>query len=124
MAPITLASKSLKAEAFSVVEITSPEALRGLRRALRVTPRSTTSRRAAVNSRVSCGLINRVICLQNLAFEIGDKHRIGGVLDQTFGIGLGLVQFAHVTEDADGSDYLAFRIAQSRGVESGRNDFA
>src|SRR5437879_939504 len=37
----------------------SPLALRGLSRALRVTPRSTTSRRAAVNSRVSWGLMKR-----------------------------------------------------------------
>ena len=42
-----------------MVGITSPEALRGLRRALRVTPRSTTSRRAAVNSRVSSALMKR-----------------------------------------------------------------
>ena len=39
--------------------MTSPEALRGLSRALRVTPFSTTSRRAAVNSRVSSALMKR-----------------------------------------------------------------
>src|SRR5207253_5804965 len=37
----------------------TPLALRGLSRALRVTPRSTTSRSAAVNSRVSSGLMKR-----------------------------------------------------------------
>src|SRR5437879_681165 len=36
-----------------------PLALRGLSRALRVTPRATTSRSAAVNSRVSSGLMKR-----------------------------------------------------------------
>src|SRR5262245_51661657 len=58
MAPITRPFGSRRAEAFSVVEMTSPEALRGLRRESRVTPFSTTSRRAAVNSRVSSGLMN------------------------------------------------------------------
>src|SRR5213595_1872310 len=53
IAPMTLPSASRRAEALRVVGITSPLALRGLRRALRVTPRSTTSRSAAVNSRVS-----------------------------------------------------------------------
>src|SRR6267378_2997810 len=48
-----------RAEALRVVGMTSPRALRGLSRALRVTPRSTTSRRAAVNSRVSSGLMKR-----------------------------------------------------------------
>ncbi len=37
----------------------SPEALRGLRTASRVTPCSTTSRSAAVNSCVSSGLMKR-----------------------------------------------------------------
>src|SRR2546425_9761439 len=59
IAPITLPSGSRRAEALRVVGITSPLALRGLRRALRVTPRSTTSRSAAVNSRVSSGLMKR-----------------------------------------------------------------
>ena len=39
--------------------MTSPDGVRGLSRALRVTPLATTSRRAAVNSRVSSGLMNR-----------------------------------------------------------------
>ena len=59
MAPMTRPSGSRNAEAFSVVGITSPLAVRGLSRALRVTPFSTTSRRAAVNSRVSSGLMSR-----------------------------------------------------------------
>src|SRR3989454_211832 len=59
MAPITLPSGSRRAEALRVVGITSPLALRGLRRAFRVTPRATTSRSAAVNSRVSSGLMKR-----------------------------------------------------------------
>ena len=59
MAPITFPSLSRRADAFSVVGMISPEALRGLRRALRVTPRSTTSRSAAVNSRVSSSSMKR-----------------------------------------------------------------
>src|SRR5205085_1221736 len=59
IAPITDPSVSRRADAFSVVGITSPEALRGLRTAFRVTPRSTTSRSAAVNSRVSFSLMKR-----------------------------------------------------------------
>ena len=50
---MTVPSTSLRAEALRVVGMTSPEALRGFRRTLRVTPRSTTSRNAAMNSRVS-----------------------------------------------------------------------
>ncbi len=59
IAPMTLPSGSRNAEALRVVGITSPLALRGLRTALRVTPRSTTSRSAAVNSRFSSGLMKR-----------------------------------------------------------------
>src|SRR5438128_8321810 len=53
MAPMTVPSASRRAEAFRVVGMTSPAALRGFSRTLRVTPRSTTSRSAAMNSRVS-----------------------------------------------------------------------
>ena len=59
MAPMTRPSGSRRADALSVVGITSPLALRGFSRALRVTPFATTSRRAAVNSRVSSGLMKR-----------------------------------------------------------------
>src|SRR5438552_2800970 len=59
MAPITLPSGSRRAEALRVVGMTCPLALRGLSRALRVTPRATTSRSAAVNSWVSAGLMKR-----------------------------------------------------------------
>src|SRR6266702_4169591 len=48
IAPMTLPSASRKAEAFRLVGMISPDALRGLRRALRVAPRSMTSRKAAV----------------------------------------------------------------------------
>src|SRR5215831_8182706 len=55
IAPMMLPSVSRRADAFSVVGIISPDALRGCRRTLRVTSRSTTSRRAATNSRAwSC----------------------------------------------------------------------
>ena len=53
MAPMSIPSGSRRAEALRVVGMTSPEALRGFSRTLRVTPRSTTSRSAAMNSRVS-----------------------------------------------------------------------
>ena len=56
---MTLPSGSRSAEALRLVGITSPLALRGLRTMLRVTPRSTTSRNAAVNSRASSVLMNR-----------------------------------------------------------------
>src|SRR2546426_5561659 len=59
IAPMTLPSGSRSAEALRAVGMTSPLALRGLSRALRVTPRSTTSRRAAKNSRVSAGEMMR-----------------------------------------------------------------
>src|SRR5205823_1190643 len=59
IAPITFPSVSRRAEAFRHVGITSPVAARGLRRAFLVTPRSTTSRSAAVNSRVSSSLMKR-----------------------------------------------------------------
>ena len=100
MAPMTRPSGSRRAEAFSVVGMTSPVALRGFSRALRVTPFSTTSRRAAVNSRVSSGLMNRdsdcsitssgrkpsscgdgVVGLEDLALQVGDEHRVRGVGD-------------------------------------------
>src|SRR5437667_438272 len=59
IAPITFPSPSRNADAFSVVGMTSPMALRGLSTTLRVTPRSTTSRNAARNSWVSCGEMKR-----------------------------------------------------------------
>src|SRR6267143_4112022 len=57
--PIARPSGSRRAEAFRLVGMTSPLALRGFRTTFRMTPRSTTSRSAAVNSRVSSGLMNR-----------------------------------------------------------------
>src|SRR5436190_10242997 len=59
IAPITFPSVSRRADAFRQVGITSPVAARGFRTAFLVTPRSTTSRRAAVNSRVSSSLMKR-----------------------------------------------------------------
>ena len=137
---MTRPSGSRRAEAFRVVGITSPLALRGLSRALRVTPFSTTSRRAAVNSRVSSGrdeprqrlldqlvraeaeeLRDGVVGLEDLAFQVGDEHRVGGVLDQALGVGPRLVQLAHVAEDADGPDRPARpgRAGRRRSASSG-----
>src|SRR5207245_1574608 len=59
IAPMTLPSRSRRLLALSVVGMTSPLALRGFRRTLRVTPRSTTYRRAATNSCVAWGEMNR-----------------------------------------------------------------
>jgi hypothetical protein len=59
IAPIVFPSESRRADAFRDVGITSPVALRGLRTALRVTPCSTTSFSAAVNSRVSSSEMKR-----------------------------------------------------------------
>ena len=85
--------------------MTSLLALRGFRTTFRMTPRSTTSRSAAVNSRVSSGLMKRderllehlvlaeaeqlrdgIVRLQDLAFEIGDEYRVGRVRDDDVGI--------------------------------------
>lgn len=137
----TRPSRSRRAEALSVVGITSPEALRGLRLAFRVTPRSTTSRRAAVNWRVfradeaGDGLFNDLICAEaeelgdgvvgegNLAFEVRDEHRVRRAFLMTLRVGPRFVEFAHVTEDADCADHLAFVVAKGGCVERGRDDF-
>jgi hypothetical protein len=59
--PITVPPPSRSAEAFIVVETTSPLAVRTFRRASRMTPRSIASRRAARNTRVSSAEMNRDI---------------------------------------------------------------
>src|SRR5882762_45916 len=59
MTPIARPSGPRRAEALRLVGMTSPPALRGFRTTFRITPRSTTSRSAAVNSRVSSGVIKR-----------------------------------------------------------------
>src|SRR5882672_12400324 len=59
MAPMALPLGSRRAEAFRLAGMTSPLALRGFRTTFRMTPRSTTSRSAAVNSRVSSGVMKR-----------------------------------------------------------------
>src|SRR5882724_11609202 len=65
-----------------------------------------------------------VVGLQDLALEVGDEHWVGGVLDQALRVGPGLVQLAHVAQDADGADDLAVGVAQGRGVEGGGDDLA
>src|SRR5256885_10068508 len=60
---------------------------------------------------------DRVIRLEDLALEVGDEDRVGGVLNEALGVGAGLVELAHVAQDADGADHLAVRVAQRRGVE-------
>ena len=120
MAPMTLPSGSRRAEAFSVVGMTSPLALRGLSRALRVTPalhhlaqrrgelarllRADEARQRLLDQLVRAEaeqLGDGVVGLEDLAFQVRDEHRVGGVLDQALGVGPRLVQLAHVAEDAD-----------------------
>src|SRR5205085_5662323 len=59
MTPMTSPAGPRRAEALRVVGMTSPEALRGLSRTLRVTPRATTSPRATMSSRASSRLTKR-----------------------------------------------------------------
>src|SRR2546429_3769435 len=64
--PIARPSESRRAEAFRLVGMTSPRALRGFRTTLRVTPRSTTSRdRKSTRLNSSHGYISyAVFCLK------------------------------------------------------------
>ncbi len=68
--------------------------------------------------------INRVVGLENLAFQVGNEHRVGGVFNQAFRIGPGFVEFPHVAENPDRPDHPPVHIAEGRGVEAGGNDFA
>ena len=65
-----------------------------------------------------------IVGLQDLSLEIGDEHRVGGVLDQALRVGTSLVQLPHVTQDSDRADYSAIGVAQRRGIESRRDDLA
>src|SRR5437762_1171311 len=67
---------------------------------------------------------HRVVGLQDLALEIGDEYGVRGILDQALGVGPGLVELAHVAQDADGADGLAVGIAQGRGVQARGDDLA
>ncbi len=69
-------------------------------------------------------LRNGIVGLKDLAFEVGDEHGVGGVLDQALGVGPRLVQLTHVAEDADGADNTPVGIPQGRGVERRRDDLA
>ena len=62
-----------------------------------------------------------VVGLEDLALQVRDEHRVGGVLDQALGVGPRLVQLAHVAEDADGADDppVAGRAAPRRSASSG-----
>ncbi len=51
--------------------------------------------------------IDGIVGLQNLAFQVTDKHRIRRILNQAIGVGAGLVQFAHIAQDTDSADHLA-----------------
>src|SRR2546422_4216714 len=97
--PIARPSAARRAEAFRLVGMTSPLALRGFRTTFRMTPRSTTSRSAALGAdearqRLLEHLILakpeelgiRIVGLQDLAFEVGDEHRVRGVGNDDVGI--------------------------------------
>src|SRR5256886_13787965 len=60
---------------------------------------------------------HRVVGLQDLALEVRDEDRVGGVLNEALGVRAGLVELAHVAQDTDRADHLAVRVAQRRGVE-------
>ena len=143
MAPITLPSGSRSAEALRVVGMTSPLALRGLRRALRVTPLldDFAQRRGELAGLLGADeagqrlleqlvraepeqLGDGVVGLQDLAFEVRDEHRVRRVLDQALGVGAGFVQLAHVAQDADRADHPAVGVAQRGGVERRGNHLA
>src|SRR5258705_9634 len=62
---------------------------------------------------------DRVVGLEDLPFEIGDEDGVRSVLDQALRVGPGLVQLAHVAQDADGADDPAVGVAQGGGVEGG-----
>src|SRR5437016_5497395 len=100
IAPITVPSESRNAEAFSVVGMISPEALRGFRRAFRVTPRAPTSRK---RGHEPSGLVqadeagqrlledfvlaepqelgDRLVGDEDLALEVGNEHRVRSIGD-------------------------------------------
>src|SRR3989442_303881 len=65
-----------------------------------------------------------VVGLEDLALEVGDEHGVGGVLDEALGVGAGLVELAHVAQDADRADDLAVGVAEGGGVERGGDDLA
>src|SRR5207249_2269652 len=142
IAPITVPSESRNAEAFSVVGMISPEALRGFRRAFRVTPRAPTSRKRGheLSGLVQADeagqrllehfilaeprkRVDGVVGLEDLALEVGDEDGVGRILDEALGVGAGLVELAHVPQDADHADDLAAGPPKGGGVEGGGDDF-
>src|SRR5438445_2821882 len=67
---------------------------------------------------------HRVVSLQDLPFEVGDEDGVGGVLDEALGVGAGLVELAHVAQDADHADRPTVRIAQGGGVQARGDNLA
>src|SRR2546422_90665 len=59
-----------------------------------------------------------VVGLEDLALEVGDEDRIRGVLDEALSVGPGLVELAHVAQDADGADDLAVGDRKSTRLNS------
>src|SRR5437870_3855331 len=60
---------------------------------------------------------HRVVGLEDLALEVRDEDRVGGVLNETLGVRAGLVELAHVAQDTDRADRLAGWVARRGGVE-------
>src|SRR3989454_140151 len=65
---------------------------------------------------------HRVVGLEDFALEVRDEHRVRGVLDQALRVRAGLVQLAHVAQDADGPDHFSVGVAQGGGVQARRDD--
>src|SRR2546428_10323409 len=53
---------------------------------------------------------HRVVGLQDLAFEVGDEHRVGRVLDQALGVGAGLVRSEEHTSELQSRSDLVCRL--------------
>src|SRR5439155_94178 len=52
-----------------------------------------------------------IVGLKDFTFEVRDEHRVWSILDEALGVGTGLVQFAHVAEDANGANDTTIRVA-------------
>src|SRR2546425_1135525 len=67
---------------------------------------------------------DRVVGLEDLAFQVRDEDGVGSVLDEALGVGAGLVELTHVAQDADGADGLAVGVTEGGSVEGGGDALA
>ena len=116
MAPITSLSELRRAEAFSVVGIISPDALRGLRTAFRVTPCSTTSSSASMKSLVSSGeMIRERDCSISSAGRKPSSSKTASFACKIF---------PSRSETNTGSGALAMMISAAREIAARRADLS